>query len=77
MPLKKEMQKEQHRRLGSDGTERGWHVQFKPQMQKTARAGQKRWKQIVLKMREDSDLSPHGEDFVEQMFEVLERDRDA
>lgn len=53
-----------------DKTERGKHVGSKPQMQKTARAGQRRWKQLLAKMRSEATTSPINQDFLEQMAEV-------
>jgi hypothetical protein len=49
---------------------RGKHVGSKPQMQKTARAGQKRWKLLLAKMRAEAAKSPINQDFHKQMSEV-------
>lgn len=48
-------------------------VANKPQMQKTARAGQKRWKEQVEKMRAAAEKGKSSKDFLEQMAECKRR----
>ena len=50
--------------------QRGKHVGSKPQMQKTARAGQKRWKQLLARMRAEAEEAPSSKQFSNQMSEV-------
>lgn len=51
--------------------ERGKHVGSKPQMQKTARAGQRRWKALLSKMRAEAEISmPTSKNFGKQITEV-------
>lgn len=52
------------------GLERGKHVARKPEMQKTARAGQKRWKELLVKMRAELEESPTSAAFGRQLSEV-------
>ena len=50
--------------------ERGKHVGSKPQMQKTARAGQKKWKEVLTTLRDDVKKWSQSKDFEKQMNEV-------
>ena len=50
--------------------ERGKHVGSKPQMQRTARAGQAKWKQVLKTMRTDAEKWQLSKDFEKQMSEV-------
>ena len=50
--------------------ERGKHVGSKPQMQKTARAGQRRWKALLSKMRAETEIMPTSKNFGKQITEV-------
>jgi len=50
--------------------ERGKHVGSKPQMQKTARAGQRRWKALLSKMRAEAEIMPASKNFGKQITEV-------
>lgn len=58
--------------IQQEGMQRGRHVGHKPQMQKTARAGQKRWKQVLAKMRAEAARIPASKTFTIQMTQVRE-----
>jgi len=49
--------------------QRGKHVRHKPQMQKTARAGQRRWKNLLERLRDEAEGAT-GKVFAKQMNEV-------
>jgi len=55
---------------GAVKLERGKHLKEKPHMPQTARAGQKRWKEMLEKMRDEAKASTPNKEFAKQMAEV-------
>ena len=55
---------------GAVKLERGKHLKEKPHMPQTARAGQKRWKDLLEKMRDEAKASAPNKDFSKQLAEV-------
>jgi hypothetical protein len=60
---------------GAVKLERGKHLKEKPHMPQTARAGQKRWKDLLEKMRDEAKASAPNKDFSKQLAEVRLRGR--
>ena len=55
---------------GAMKLERGKHLKEKPHMPQTARAGQKRWKDLLEKMRDEAKASTPNKEFSKQLAEV-------
>jgi hypothetical protein len=52
---------------------RGKHVAKKPEMQMTARAGQRRWKELLVRMRAELQAAPTSAAFAKQLHEVKKK----